>query len=110
MKVSPETVKEIAEKLAEALAAELEAKHASALILHEQEVELLIRIMRMVERRNPIDGKHLEALRKGLNHIWESSTVLSGQMMDFLARALDIAQQQDEWKKESAKHWLADAY
>ena len=110
MKVSPETVKELSEKIAEALAAELEAKHAAALIIHEEEVEIFIRLHHMANRRNPIDGKYLEALRKGLDHIWDASRVLSGRDMDFLSRSLDVAQKQRNWEVDSENHELANAY
>lgn len=110
MKVTDSMVKQMAEKLAELIAAEMASTHRAAMLIHEEDIEIFVKVMDLANRRNPIEGKSLQSVRDGLQIVWDNSKVLSGRDMDFLARALDIAQEQDKWKEDSAKHWLAAAY
>lgn len=110
MKVSDTLVKELAGKLAELIAAEMESKHAAAILMHESDVLMFLKVMDIIDHKNPLQGNALHAVRKAMHEMWDNSKVLSGSHMDFLERALDLAQQQDEWRENSAKHELANAY
>ena len=110
MRVDDKLIRELSDRLAKAIANELQSTHAAALLLHEPECLMLVKITDLIKGHNPIQGELLSNVRKGLDAIWDNSKVLSGRDMDFLARALDEAQEINNWKEESEKHWLANAY
>jgi len=88
-------------KLANAIAEKLVDLLPVAFLIHDEDMELLIKLLPLVKKGHTVTDDERQHIDDVIRHVWKACKPLTDKDMDRLLRGLDMIEAQEQADKET---------